>query len=276
MLKQRLLTALILIPLVVWAVLGLSTAVLGLILGLFVLLGSWEWARLIGLQSTLARSSYVAFIAMLLYLSTFLLATSEGFVFAVLVVAGLWWLVGTAWVFRYRGETGLKPADTQFGLFIGVVVLIPTWLAMTYIHAFSDDGPAMLLFVMVLIWAADSGAYFAGRKFGKHKLAPRVSPGKTIEGVVGGLFAAALFSVIGAASFDLPVLGGISFVLLSVVVVLLSVIGDLFESLFKRRAGVKDSGQLLPGHGGVLDRIDSLTAAAPIFALALALFEAAS
>jgi len=275
-LKQRLLTALILIPLVVWAVLGLSTAVLGLILGLFVLLGSWEWARLIGLQSTLARSSYVAFIAMLLYLSTFLLATSAGFVFAVLVVAGLWWLVGTAWVFRYRGETGLKPADTQFGLFIGVVVLIPTWLAMIYIHAFSDDGPAMLLFVMVLIWAADSGAYFAGRKFGKHKLAPSVSPGKTIEGVVGGLLAAALFSVIGAVSFDLPVLGGISFVLLSVIVVLLSVIGDLFESLFKRRAGVKDSGQLLPGHGGVLDRIDSLTAAAPIFALALAVFETVS
>ena len=275
MLKQRLLTALVLIPLVVWAVLELSTAVLGLILALFVLLGSWEWARLIGLQTTLARLSYVTFIAMLLYLSKFLLATSENFIFAALVVAGLWWLIGTVWVFRYRGETGLKPIDTQFGLFVGVIVLIPTWLAMTYIHAFSENGPAMLLFVMVLIWAADSGAYFAGRKFGKHKLAPQVSPGKTIEGVVGGLLAAALFSLIGATSFDLPVLGGISFVVLSVIVVLLSVIGDLFESLFKRRAGVKDSGQLLPGHGGVLDRIDSLTAAAPIFALALAVFEAA-
>ncbi len=276
MLKQRLLTALILIPLVVWAVLELSTTVLGLILALFVLLGSWEWARLIGLHSTLARSAYVSFIAMLLYLSKFLLATSENFIFASLVAAGLWWLIGTVWVFLYRGKTGLKPVDTQFGLFVGVIVLIPTWLAMTYIHAFSESGPAMLLFVMVLVWAADSGAYFAGRKFGKHKLAPQVSPGKTIEGVVGGLFAAALFSVIGATSFDLPVLGGISFVLLSVVVVLLSVIGDLFESLFKRRAGVKDSGQLLPGHGGVLDRIDSLTAAAPTFALALAVFEAAS
>jgi len=275
-LKQRLLTALALIPLVIWAVLELSTAVLGLILALFVLLGSWEWARLIGLHSTLARFAYVTFIAMLLYLSKFLLATSENFIFAALVVAGLWWLIGTVWVFRYRGETGLKPIDTQFGLFVGVIVLIPTWLAMTYIHAFSEDGPAMLLFVMVLIWAADSGAYFAGRKFGKHKLAPQVSPGKTIEGVVGGLVAAALFSVIGATSFDLPVLGGISFVLLSLIVVLLSVIGDLFESLFKRRAGVKDSGQLLPGHGGVLDRIDSLTAAAPIFALALAVFESVS
>ncbi len=275
MLKQRLLTALILIPLVVWAVLGLNTIVLGLIFGMFVLLGGWEWARLIGLQSTLARSAYVAFIAMLLYLSTFLLATSESFIFNVLVVTGLWWLVATIWVFRYRGETGLKSIDTQFGLFVGVMVLVPTWLAMIYIHAFSEDGPAMLLFVMVLIWAADSGAYFTGRRYGKHKLAPQVSPGKTIEGVAGGLFAAALFSVIGAISFDLPVLGGISFVLLSVIVVLLSVIGDLFESLFKRRAGVKDSGQLLPGHGGVLDRIDSLTAAAPIFALALAVFEVA-
>lgn len=276
MLKQRLLTALALIPLVIWSVLELSTNVLGLILAVFVLLGSWEWARLIGLTSTMARLSYVAFIAMLLYLSAFLLATSANFIFVALAVAGLWWLIGTAWVFRYRGQTGLNAMDTQLGLFIGVVVLIPTWLGMTHIHAFSDDGPAMLLFVMVLIWAADSGAYFAGRKFGKHKLAPKVSPGKTIEGVVGGLIAAALFSVIGASSFDLPVLGGVSFVILSVVVVLLSVIGDLFESLFKRRVGVKDSGQLLPGHGGVLDRIDSLTAAAPIFALALIVFEAAS
>jgi len=275
-LKQRLLTALILIPLVVWAVLGLSTPVLSLILVLFVLLGSWEWARLIGLQSTLARLSYVAFIAMLLYLSKFLLVTSENFIFAALVVAGLWWLIGTAWVFRYRGEIGLKPADTHIGLFIGVLVLIPTWLAMIYIHAFSEHGPAMLLFVLVLIWAADSGAYFAGRKFGKHKLAPQVSPGKTIEGLVGGLVAAALFSVVGVGNFDLPVLGGIGFVVLSVIVMLFSVIGDLFESLFKRRASLKDSGQLLPGHGGVLDRIDSLTAAAPIFALALAVFEAAS
>lgn len=276
MLKQRLLTALALIPLVVFGVLKLSAFALGLVLALFVLLGSWEWARLIGLGSTMARLSYVAFIAMLLYLSQFLLATSENFIFVALVVAGLWWLIGTAWVFRYRGETGLTPIDTQLGLFIGVVVLIPTWLAMTHIHSFSENGPAMLLFVMVLIWAADSGAYFAGRKFGKHKLAPQVSPGKTIEGVVGGLVAAALFSLIGATSFDLPVLGGVSFVVLSVVVVLLSVIGDLFESLFKRRVGVKDSGQLLPGHGGVLDRIDSLTAAAPIFALALTVFEVAS
>lgn len=273
MLKQRLLTALILIPLVVWGVLALDTEILGLILALFVILGSWEWGRLIGLKSAAAKVGYTLLIVALLsvaYLLSDKLAGSEMVIF---LLAGFWWLLGTAWVFRYRGETGLGSNDTLIGVFVGILVLVPTWLAMIHIHGFSEDGPYMLLFVMVLIWAADSGAYFAGRKLGKHKLAPLVSPGKTVEGVVGGLVAAGVFSVIGAINFDLPVLGVVGFILLSLVVVFFSIIGDLFESLFKRRAGVKDSGQLLPGHGGVLDRIDSLTAAAPIFALGLTVFE---
>lgn len=273
MLKQRILTALVLIPLVVWGVLKLSTETLGLILALFVVLGSWEWGRLIGLKSSVVRVSYSALIVVLLASAHFSSLKLAGVELAVFLLAGVWWLVGTSWVFRYRGTTGLVGNDTLIGAIVGVLVLLPTWLAMTHIHGFSSDGPYMLLFVMVLIWMADSGAYFAGRKFGKHKLAPLVSPGKTIEGVAGGLFAAGIFSIIGAVNFDLPVLGVIGFILLSLVVVAFSIIGDLFESLFKRRVGVKDSGQLLPGHGGVLDRIDSLTAAAPIFALGLAIFE---
>ncbi len=273
MLKQRLLTALILIPLVVWGVLALSTETLGFILAIFVILGSWEWGRLIGLKSVFAKICYSLLVVALLYAAYLIVDKVPGSDRAIFLLTGIWWLFGTAWVFRYRGETGLGSNDTLIGIFVGILVLVPTWLAMVHIHGFSEDGPYMLLFVMVLIWAADSGAYFAGRKLGKHKLAPQVSPGKTVEGVIGGLVAAGVFSVIGAANFDLPVLGVAGFILLSLVVIFFSIIGDLFESLFKRRVGVKDSGQLLPGHGGVLDRIDSLTAAAPIFALGLTVFE---
>ena len=273
MLKQRLLTALVLILLMVWGVLKLSTDALSFILALFVVLGSWEWGRLIGLTSLAAKIFYTILVVGLLALSRLASIDIAGTELAIFSLAALWWLCGTIWVFRYRGETGLAPKDTLIGVFVGILVLVPTWLALLHIHGFSADGPYMLLFVMVLIWAADSGAYFAGRKLGKHKLAPMVSPGKTIEGVVGGLLAAGIFSLLGALYFNLHVLGVLGFVLLCLIVVLFSIIGDLFESLFKRRVGVKDSGQLLPGHGGVLDRIDSLTAAAPIFALGLTMFE---
>ena len=130
-------------------------------------------------------------------------------------------------------------------------------------------GLFLLLYAFVLVWAADSGAYFAGRAFGKHKLAPKVSPGKTWEGVVGGLCTAAILAFIFMYFFEATLLGQRSvsgFVLLSVATVAISVLGDLTESMFKRESGIKDSSQLIPGHGGVLDRIDSLTAAVPFFA----------
>jgi phosphatidate cytidylyltransferase len=271
-LKQRLLTAAVLIPLVVWGIIGLSNATLGYILALFVLIGAWEWARLIGLQATPARLGYALLIALLLGALHYMIESLPDTVFYVLLLAGFWWLVGTGWVLAYKGG-GLTANDAPIGAFAGVLVLVPTWLALTRIHAFTTAGPYLMLYVIVLMWFADSGAYFAGRKLGRHKLAPRVSPGKTIEGVVGGLIAAGIYALICALYFELPALGVIGFVALSLVVVLFSVVGDLFESLFKRRVGVKDSGQLLPGHGGMLDRIDSLTAAAPVFALGLSLFE---
>jgi len=271
-LKQRLLTALILIPLVVWAVLGLSTNTLAWILALFVVLASWEWGHLVGLTSTAGRVGYTLLVEALLLLAYVSSQAFAGFAELIFILAGLWWLVGTGWVLRYHGGTGIKPWDTTIGMIAGVMVLVPTWLALTRIHDISDAGPYLMLFVMVLIWAADSGAYFVGRKLGRHKLAPAVSPGKTVEGVFGGLAAAGVFALFCAFGFDLPTLGVVGFVLLSLVVVLFSVVGDLLESMFKRRVGLKDSGQILPGHGGMLDRIDSLTAAAPIFALGLNLF----
>jgi len=150
----------------------------------------------------------------------------------------------------------------------GPFVLLPAWLALVRLHAQGPtlDGPQLLTFLLLLVVAADVGAYFAGRAFGKHKLAPRVSPGKTWEGVAGGLAGASLLALAGALWFELPLP---RFVLLCVLVVMISVVGDLAESLFKRHAGVKDSGSILPGHGGILDRIDSLTAAGPCFVLGM-------
>ena len=272
MLKQRLLTAAILIPLVIWGLLSLSTLTIGWILALFVLLGGWEWARLIGLTSAAARAAYALFVVVMLWLAQQFVLSVESALLTILLLAGAWWLVGSSMVFRYRGETGLGSADRILGAVIGLLVLVPTWVALTHLHSYSAQGPALVLFLMVLIWGADSGAYFVGRKWGKRKLAPHVSPGKSIEGVVGGMAASAVIAVIGIALFDMPLANAFWFIPLCFVVVVFSVIGDLFESLFKRRVGVKDSGQLLPGHGGVLDRIDSLTAAAPIFTLGLTLF----
>lgn len=272
MLKQRLLTAALLIPMVVWGILSLSTATIGWILALFVLIGGWEWARLIGLIDSAARIGYALLVAAALWLAQQFVSSVESAILIVLLLSGLWWLAGASMVFRYRGETGLNGGDRLLGGVIGLLVLIPTWLALTHLHGHSQHGPALVLFLMVLIWGADSGAYFVGRKWGKRKLAPHVSPGKSIEGVIGGMVTSAVIAVIGIALFEMPLASALWFIPLCFVVVVFSVIGDLFESLFKRRVGVKDSGQLLPGHGGVLDRIDSLTTAAPIFTLGLILF----
>ncbi len=272
MLKQRLMTAATLIPLVVWGLLSQSTSVIGWVLALFVLIGGWEWARLIGLTAPSTRVGYTLLIAVVLWLAQQYVASAESAITTILLLTALWWLVGTIMVFRYRGGSGLSCADQLSGAAIGLLVLVPTWLALTHLHGYSQQGPAWVLFLMVLIWGADSGAYFVGRKWGKRKLAPHVSPGKSVEGVVGGMATSALIAVVGMVFFEIPVSSAFWFIPLCFVVVVFSVIGDLFESLFKRRVGVKDSGQLLPGHGGVLDRIDSLTTAAPIFTLGLILF----
>jgi len=151
-----------------------------------------------------------------------------------------------------------------------VMVLFPPWFSLLAIHRLPEDGPLLVLFIMVLIWVADTGAYFSGRRFGRVKLAPHISPGKTREGVYGALLGAVLC---GLLLYQLrPQTGALALLILfCLLLALVSVVGDLFESLLKRQAGLKDSGQLLPGHGGMLDRIDSLTAAAPVYLLGLLL-----
>lgn len=274
MLKQRVITGLVLGGFFIWAILTFTTPQLSLLLAGFTVVGAWEWSRLIGLSSLAARGAYTALIAVAIAILHMFYEQLSQVHLSLLILSCLWWLVGTSWVFKYKGQQGLTTANTRVGLVVGFVLLLPTWSALTQIHGFAEQGPYLLLFVMVLIAAADSGAYFTGRALGKRKLAPLVSPGKTIEGVIGGLGLALVVAVIAGAAFELAHLGVVSLVLIALVVVPFSVVGDLLESLFKRRVGIKDSGVIFPGHGGVLDRIDSLTAAAPIFALGLIITEA--
>ncbi|KAA8734389.1 CDP-archaeol synthase [Acinetobacter qingfengensis] len=178
------------------------------------------------------------------------------------------WLVSIYWVKRYPEYDGWYNT-TLYGL--GSLLIVS---AVTAIFSLWKLSPWWLMYVFLLVWGADSGAYFVGRKFGMRKLAPLVSPNKSIEGLVGGLMTSSLIILVVAFSFlDLHVLPFLCFMLLSLITVIASVQGDLVESMIKRRAGIKDSGRILPGHGGVLDRVDSLLAAAPIFAAGMYLFK---
>lgn len=266
MLEQRLLTAAILIPAVVWGVLALPTAWLAVPLGMIALLGAWEWTALMQMPTRAARLAYVALLlalGLLVFLANAAVLTQ-----GLLLVAVSWWCMALVWVGSYRGQTGLTRRDRLAGPVLGLLVLLPCWLSLLAVHGSSPDGPRLLLFLLILIWTADSAAYFAGRTFGRHKLAPHVSPGKSWEGAAGAAVGTLIVAVVGARLFGYGLAG---FVALCLVTACFSVVGDLMESLFKRRVGVKDSGALLPGHGGVLDRIDSLTAAGPVFAAGLML-----
>lgn len=257
MLKQRIITALVLTPLVLLVIFWLPHEVTTAVLALLVLLGAWEWSAFPGFIGNSARWGYVALTAIAIA-AIWTFAERWADADAVLYAAVLWWVVALIWV--AAAPTTVNRATAALA---GVFVLVPAWLALVRLH---DRAPDLMLFLLLLVVAADVGAYFAGRQFGRNKLAPRVSPGKTWEGVVGGLLGATLVAVVGMWWFNRP---AAPFLGLCVIVVVASVVGDLTESLFKRHAGVKDSGSVLPGHGGVLDRVDSVTAAAPVFVVGL-------
>ncbi|SCZ55824.1 phosphatidate cytidylyltransferase [Thiohalomonas denitrificans] len=263
MLKQRILTALILAPLAVWAILALPSLLFALLLGVIMLLGAWEWTRLIGLKSSAGRIGYTAAVALLIVILYPLTAT-PGSVIAIGLLALVWWSLALVAVVRYPEGIEAMRQNRTVRAVVGVLVLVPAWGCLVILQR--APGPGFVLLLMVLIWGADTGAYFAGRRWGRHRLAARVSPGKTWEGVVGGAAVALTVGAIGwfwlRPEVVLP-----GFLLLCAFTIAASVLGDLSESMFKRMMKVKDSGGLLPGHGGILDRIDSLTAAAPVFVL---------
>jgi phosphatidate cytidylyltransferase len=267
-LRYRIISALVLVPLVVVAVLRLDVGNFALLAALVVVLGSWEWAALVPLRQLTTRVGYVMLTLALLAL-TWKFAQHEVLVNLVLWLAMLWWLFALFWISRPALGSGENSAHASVKSALGIGLLLSTWLALVVLHSRPDQGPHWVLFVLVLVWVADSGAYFAGKQWGRTRLAPQVSPGKTWEGVLGALIVCSLFAFGYAWFIGLqgPVLA--SFVLVCLVTVLFSVAGDLLESLMKRQRGVKDSGNLIPGHGGLLDRIDSLLAATPVFLFGL-------
>lgn len=265
-LRQRLATAGLLMPLAVLSVLSLPTPWFAALLGLIVCLGAWEWTAFVGARGKSWRFANSLLLALTLSLLWFLVPRAWDL--PLLAVGVLWWLAVAAAlsaIRRIEPRSGLAPALIP----VGLVVLALPWLATVRLHGHDPQGPWLVLAMMMLVWMADSAAYFAGRQWGRRKLAPVLSPGKTRVGVYAGLIAAALWGALVAALLGMAPGTGALLVLLSALTAALSVVGDLFESLLKRGRGLKDAGSLLPGHGGVLDRIDSMTAAAPLFALGL-------
>ncbi|MFF7708051.1 phosphatidate cytidylyltransferase [Pseudomonas sp. NPDC007930] len=263
MLKQRILTALVLIPVALCGFFLLDGGAFALFIGAVVALGGWEWARLAGLQAQWQRVAYALVVALLLFV--FYLA--PGIAPWLLGLAVLWWALA-CWLVLTYPNSAPHWDNVASKAVIGLVILLPAWQGLVLLKQW-PLGNWLIVMVMLLVWSADVGAYFSGRAFGKRKLAPHVSPGKSWEGVYGGLALSLAVTLGVALSRDLSAGQVIGALLGAVLVVAASVVGDLTESMFKRRAGIKDSSQLLPGHGGVMDRIDSLTAAVPLFAVLL-------
>lgn len=267
MLKTRIVTALVMAVVFVICVIALPTSMVALLLALVVLLAAWEWTGLCKFAPAFNWVFYLA-ISILLALSYFY---SQLVASWILWLSFLWWTGVFVAILKYKQQLDNSPQAVAASKFlIGLIVLVPAWWALVSLHQ-KDSYAGWFLYLFLLVWFADTGAYFAGKFFGKHKLAPLISPGKTIEGLAGGLAAVLLLSC--AWLFIYPVESKqLTFVVLSLVTALFSVVGDLFESLLKRQAKVKDSSALLPGHGGILDRVDSVLAAAPIFVLGMMVF----
>ncbi|WP_447554134.1 phosphatidate cytidylyltransferase [Vreelandella sp. EE22] len=260
MLKQRIITAAWLAPLTLIGLFGLEGGAFALFTALMVLLGAWEWTNLAGVRRRQTRLKLVALVALFM---AAMWVTGAALAAWPLWLAALGWALNTYWVAHYPDKSR-QWQSTSWRLAMGLWVLLPCWVGFNVLR---ESGAVWLLFVLLLVWSADIGAYFAGRRFGRRKLAPRVSPGKTWEGVIGALVATAVLALGFALWQPMGMTGGVILVAMTALVTFVSVLGDLFESMLKRFRDIKDSSNLLPGHGGVLDRIDSLTAAIPIFAL---------
>jgi phosphatidate cytidylyltransferase len=263
MLLQRTLTALLLAPLVIGLILLTPNWLFAPIVAIAFLAAMWEWTRLSGLKDAPPRGALLTFTAALFVLCWL---TRDTAWWPLLIGIGVaWWIVVGQWLRHFAFGAAPTRENRLMKLGAGLLVIVPTWVAVVSLHGAGDHGQWWTLLALLIVWAADIGAYFSGRLFGRRKLAPTISPGKTWAGVYGALVAGALVTYVGGML--LGVSGGklLGLLVVSLLTVVASVVGDLLESLMKRHAAVKDSGNLFPGHGGMLDRLDSVFAALPVF-----------
>ena len=267
MLLQRILTALVLAPLTVLIVLLPPTGIFGAIAAVAFLAAWWEWAQLSGLRSLAGR--IVLLVAAAGIFIALWLVHGTAWTPWLLAVGVMWWLVACLWLRRFAYAAAPTRENLALKLIAGAFVIFPAWVALVSIHARFPHGQWWTVLALLIVWAADIGAYTSGRTFGKRKLAPQISPGKTWAGAYGALVAGVLVAEIGGWLLGVRGAAMLGLAALAVATVAISIVGDLLESLMKRHAQVKDSGSIFPGHGGLMDRLDSVFAALPIFAAGL-------
>jgi len=271
MLKSRLLTAFLIGPLILWAIYAMPETPFAIFSLVLVSLGAWEWSVFAGWVKPLQRKLFFV-INVLIFLAVLFIQSIE--LNQVIIVASLlWWAICIPLLlsFPFKENTLLHARAVK--TLVGIVLLLGTLISMVLIRNDPDYGSEFVLYIILIIWFADSGAYFAGRALGKNKLIPKVSPGKTWEGVAGALVATLIIALVSLNILKIPSDQTMIFIIITLVTVIYSIVGDLSESMFKRMANIKDSGTLIPGHGGMLDRIDSLMSALPVFYAGLWIME---
>lgn len=273
MLFQRVATALVLLPLLLALVWFAPTPAVYAVFAVAGVVIAWEWAGLMKPRSAAPRVAYAAVAGGLLAAAWFSPLQDRALVW-LLAPVGVWWLLAPLLFKGFPGNLQRRPIPAPLMALLGWLLIVATILSLARLHGM-DGGAIKLLYVLFLVFAADTGAFFAGRRFGRRKLAPTISPGKTVEGALGGLALCVVWALTGGVyAFGVATSGQlIALLALSLVVAIVSIVGDLVESMFKRLSGIKDSGHILPGHGGMLDRVDSILAAAPVMVLGLELLE---
>ncbi|MEZ9138627.1 MULTISPECIES: phosphatidate cytidylyltransferase [unclassified Shewanella] len=276
MLKQRIITVLWLLPLVIGAIFFLPTEYFAWVLIPVFMIGAKEWGSFIDPNCTATQWTFTVTVSLILVALNFFVPVESLWLkgqlhpiyFAIITIGLFWWIVSTVLVFSFPKSGSVWKDSHMLKSMFGQLTLIPCFVSLITLKSISANvdpyfGASLVFLVMLVVWAADTGAYFAGRSLGKHKLMPNVSPNKTLEGLGGGL-AATMAVVVGVMYYSPEQELGLV-IAVTLITAVASAFGDLSESMFKRAANIKDSGKILPGHGGVLDRMDSLTAALPVF-----------